>query len=362
LSEKRHRAYWLKIRNFNVFSMVKLVPKPHNAGIECGRFRKVYMFKIAKTAAFVLAAMASVLAVAQRSQGRLERKPSPATSTAPAAQSATQTSPGLQQFVTSQNSYRGNSKSNSVPNTGLPASPQSIVRPMAPIQAIPAARQVIAPTAVATTAPAPDSQPVANSTPSREATAAVHYAQGQLTVNAQNASLGTVLKLISAKTGAVIDLAPELQNEPVIAQIGPSAVREVLTGLLDSPRIDYIIMGTGDAPGSLERIVVRTRQSFARTAMAGGRASQPRPQDADTEAKLEENGRPTAAVAPAAEPMTQEQLMENWRKIREEKRLAEIEQQRQDRENEQTQVQVEPQPQPEPQPDNPPPAENPPLK
>ena len=327
------------------------------------------MFKIAKTAAFVLAAMASVLAVAQRSQGHLERKPSPATSAAPAAQSGTQTSPGSQQFVTSQNSFRPNPKSNAVPNTGLPASPQSIVRPMPPIQASPLAGQVIAPIAVAISAPAPDShpvvtpQPVVNSTPSREATATVHYAQGQLTVSAQNASLGMVLKLISAKTGAVIDLAPELQNEPVIAQIGPSAVREVLTGLLDSPRIDYIIMGTGDAPGSLERIVVRTRQSFARTAMAGGRASQPRLQDAETEAKLEESVRPAAGgVAPAAEPLTQEQLMENWRKIREEKRLAEIEQQRQDRENEQTQVQVEPQPQLEPQPDNPPPAENPPLK
>ena len=326
------------------------------------------MFKIAKTTAFVLAAMASVLAVAQRSQGRLERKPSPATSAAPAAQSGTQTSPGSQQFVTSQNSFRPNPKSNAVPNTGFPASPQSIVRPMPPIQASPLAGKVIAPIAVAISAPVPDShpvvtpQPVVNSTPSREATATVHYAQGQLTVSAQNASLGMVLKLISAKTGAVIDLAPELQNEPVIAQIGPSAVREVLTGLLDSPRIDYIIMGTGDAPGSLERIVVRTRQSFARTAMAGGRASQPRPQDGETEAKLEENGRPTAGVAPAAEPLTQEQLMENWRKIREEKRLAEIEQQRQDRENEQTQVQVEPQPQLEPQPDNPPPAENPPLK
>jgi len=321
------------------------------------------MFKIAKTTAFVLATMAPVLAVAQRSQGHLERKPSPATSAAPAAQSGTQTSPGSQQFVTSQNSFRPNPKSNAVPNTGLPASPQSIVRPMPPIQASPLAGQVAVPIVVATSAPVTNVQPVVNSTPSREATATVHYAQGQLTVSAQNASLGMVLKLISAKTGAVIDLAPELQNEPVIAQIGPSAVREVLTGLLDSPRIDYIIMGTGDAPGSLERIVVRTRQSFARTAMAGGRASQPRLQDAETEAKLEESVRPAAGgVAPAAEPLTQEQLMENWRKIREEKRLAEIEQQRQDRENEQTQVQVEPQPQPEPQPDNPPPAENPPLK
>jgi len=319
------------------------------------------MFKITKTVAFVLVAMAPVLGVAQRSQGRLERKPSPATTTASTAPSGTQTSSGSQQFAKSPNSFRGNPQSNAAPNTGLPVSPQSIVRPIQPIQTIPVAGQVVAPAAIATLASLPDAQPVANPTPAREATSAVHYANGQLTVSAQNASLGTVLKLISAKTGAVIDLAPELQNEPVMAQIGPSPVREVLTGLLDSPRIDYIIMGTGDGPGGLERIVVRTRQSFARTAMAGGRVSQPHPQEVETEVKVDENASQAAGVRPQA-PMTQEQLMENWKKIREEKRLAEIEQQRQDRENEKTQVQVEPQPQPEPQPDNPPPADNPPQQ
>lgn len=278
------------------------------------------MLKIAKTAAFVLAAMAPVLAVAQGSQGRPERKPSPASS--------------------------------------APLAPQSLVRPTPSVQASP----VTPPTLAATSVPAPAAQPVVNPTPSPEATATVHYAQGQLTVISKNASLGTVLKLIAAKTGAIIDLAPELQNEPVIAQMGPSAVREVLTGLLDSPKIDYIIMGTSDTPGSsLERIVVRTRQSFARTAMVAGRPSQPRSEDVEAEAKLNANGRPAAGAAPATAPLTQEQLMENWKKIREEKRLAEIERQRQDRENEKTQVQVEPQPQPEPQPDNPP-TDNPPLK
>jgi hypothetical protein len=146
----------------------------------------------------------------------------------------------------------------------------------------------------------------------------------------------------------------------VIAQIGPGPIREVLTGLLDSPRIDYIIMGMGDAPGSLGRIVVRTRQSFARTAMVG-RPIQPRPEQAETETNPDANGLLPSGLTPANAKLTQEQMMENWKKIREEKRLAEIEQQRQDRENEKTQVQVDPQPQPEPQPDNPP-TDNPPLK
>lgn len=186
--------------------------------------------------------------------------------------------------------------------------------------------------------------------------AAVNYAQGQLTVVSQSASLGTVLKLISAKTGAVIDLAPELQNEPVIAQIGPSGVREVMTVLLDSPKIDYIIMGSGNESGGMERILVRTRHSFGRTAITMSQPAQPAPAEA-AEFKFNTNGAPAAGVAKPQTPLTQEQLMENWKKVREEKKLAEIEQQQQDREIEATHV--EPPPQPEPQPNNN--ADNPPL-
>lgn len=169
----------------------------------------------------------------------------------------------------------------------------------------------------------------------------------------ENAPLGQVLKLVAARTGAVIDLAPELQNEPVVAQLGPGPGREVLTGLLDSPRIDYIIMEKGDGAGNLQRIVVRTRQAFARVAMAAIRQPQPKQEDPEEETKLDENGHLVSRPAPPESRLTQEQLMENWKKVREEKRLAEIQQQQLDRENEKTQI--EPTPQPEPQgADNPP--------
>jgi hypothetical protein len=191
--------------------------------------------------------------------------------------------------------------------------------------------------------------------------AAVNYTQGQLTVVSQNASLGTVLKLISTKTGAVIDIAPELQNEPVIAQIGPSAVREVMTALLDSPKIDYIIMGSGNASGSMEKILVRTRQTFGRNVIPMSRPAQPAPAEA-ADFRFA-TGAPAVGVAKPQTQLTQEQLMANWQKVREEKRLAEIEQQRQDRENEANHVEPPPQPeaqvQPEPQPNNN--ADNPPL-
>jgi hypothetical protein len=327
------------------------------------------MLKIAKTATVILAAMSSIVAVAQRSQGRPDRKPSPSSNatSAPGTQAGSPAAPSSQQFVTSENFFRANSKNNVSPIDPHATAQEPIVRPATAVRTAPVTSPVVALTSDGSAVQVPAARPDSGSRPSPESTTTVLYAHGQLTVISQNASLGTLLKLISSKTGAVIDLSPELQNEPVIAQIGPSPVREVLTGLLDSPRIDYIIMGAADTAGNVARIVVRTRESFARTALAAGRPSQPRPQDADTEAKLDENGQSAAATATPQAPLSPEQLMENWKKIREEKRLAEIEQQRQDRENEKNQVQVEPPPQPEPtpqpepQPDNPP-AENPPLK
>jgi hypothetical protein len=323
-----------------------------------GLFWMVCM-RIAKTAALVLA-MAPLLAVAQLSGGRLERKPSPATSatSAPSGSSAppgTQAAPSLQPAI---NPYRANLRNSPGPIAPRPAAPSSLGRPVPAIPAQPVAPKPV-PLSVAISAPAVVAQPVVSPAPSPEPRAAVNYAAGELTVVSQSASLETVLKLISAKTGAVIDLAPELQNEPVIAQIGPSAVRDVMTALLDSPKIDYIIMGSGGASGGVERILVRTRHSFGRSAIAMSRPPQPLPAE-QAEFKFA-NGAPPAGVAKPQTPLTQEQLMENWKKVREEKKLAEIEQQQRERANEANQVELPLQPEPEPQAVNAPP-DNPPLK
>jgi hypothetical protein len=316
--------------------------------------------RIANIAAVILAT-ASFPAFAQRSVGRVERKPSPSTSAIPASSSGAQAAPTLQPAV---NPYRPNS--GSIPSvTTQPSAPRPVVpAPLArPIPVAPAQTVIPqpAPASIAASVPAPVPQPAVSPAPSPEPMAAVSYTQGQLTVVSQNASLGAVLKLISTKTGAVIDLAPELQNEPVIAQIGPSAVREVMTALLDSPKIDYIIMGSGNASGGMERILVRTRQTFGRNVIPINRPQQPAPAET-TEFKFA----PGVSVGGVAKPqtqLTQEQLMANWQKVREEKKLAEIEQQRQDRENEANHVEPPPQPeaqaQPEPQPNNN--ADNPPL-
>ena len=204
-----------------------------------------------------------------------------------------------------------------------------------------------------------------------ESTAAVDYAAGQLTVVSDGAPLGFVLKLIAAKTGATVDMAPELQNERVAAHAGPGPVREVLTALLDSPRIDYIVLGTGDEPGSLQRIVLRKRQSFGQVALAAAQPRLPRQATANKEEDgLDENGQPVSnGLTPAEAQMSQQQRMENWKKARAEMLAAEMKQQAQDRENEKVSNPnaaignpYSPDPPPIPQ-DNPvPPADNPPQE
>lgn len=332
------------------------------------------MLNFSRAAKLILLATVPALAMAQAPQVHPAPQQHPAASStastapAPAARSQAPAAPSSQRFVTSENFFRARPKSQPLnspapTDTANPALQPAAVRNTPVPQPRPAMPAAVQPAAVAATpalsVPQSSAAMPVLITPSatgsgHEGAAAVDFSQGQLTVVSQNAPLGLVLKLVAAKTGAVIDLAPELQNEPVVAQLGPGPGRVVLTGLLDSPKIDYIIMENGDEAGNPQRIVVRTRQAFARVAMAAIQRPQPKQEEPEEETKLDATGHLISGATPAEAKMTQQQLMENWKKVREEKRLAEIQQQEQDRENEKTQVEPTPPPQPEPQSDNPP--------
>lgn len=336
----------------------------------CGRGRKVRMSVIGKAALF-LAATSSVLAVAQAPQTSPVQKPSPATSAspAPAGQPRVQVSPYAQRLANSQSQFRPNQPVNPAQTAARPVTPQAVIPPAMPaVQPRPVLQQptqpaIPAPVAAQPPVQHPIVQPVVAASSTPNGLAAVDYSHGQLTVVSERATLGQVLKLVAAKTGGVVDVAPELQNEPVMARLGPGPVREVLTELLDSPKVDYIVMGAGDGRNGLDRIVVRTRQSFGRTAMAAVHPVQPQPQP-EEEAKADETGHLPNGLTPAEAKLTQEQLMQNWKKTREGMRLADIEQQAQEREREQNHTEVEPQvePQPEQPTEPPPPPDNPPQR
>jgi hypothetical protein len=324
----------------------------------------------AKAVTLVLAALAPWMGAAQTvpakpsPQQRAQAAP-PAKAPAPPPQPASADS---RRFVGNENFYRAGSAAQPTPSAANAAQPQNPASaPVAGVNrinnALPAAQRTAMPPApqpAVASLPAQPAvpQPVANapSVPApadHEMTAAVDYSSGKLTVVADRAPLGHVLKLIAGKTGAVIDLAPELQQEPVMAKLGPSPVREVLTALLDSPRIDYIVMGTGEEPGTLQRIVVRKRQSFGNSPMAPFRSQQPQQQQIPG---VDPNGQVISRRAiPGQNEATEEQRMEEWKKQRAQMLEAEMKQAAQERENEKYQPQDPPAPQPVPQPqDNPP--------
>lgn len=292
-----------------------------------------------------------VLALGQAPQA----KPSQPAATAPAQQPQPAASPNSKRFVTSENFYRATPKPQ--PGSTAPTNSQ-------PTSAAPAYNSTTTPATQPNAIPVPQVQPaVMDSAPGvvripqqvqapvatmdQNSSAAVDYTSGKLTIVADHAPLGSVLKLIAAKTGAAVDLAPELQNEPVVARLGPDSVRDVLSGLLDSPRIDYIVFGTGDEPGSLQRIVVRRRNSFGQMAAF-------RPQPGAPQQQLDPDGNPIPASNFAEAQMTPEQRMENWQKTREQMLQAEIKQQAEEREREKTQPAEQPAPQDSQQQDNPP--------
>jgi hypothetical protein len=89
----------------------------------------------------------------------------------------------------------------------------------------------------------------------------VRFAGGLLTVEAKNSTLGDVLSAIRRQTGASLELPPSAASERVMAHLGPAQPREVLASLLNGSDFDYVILGSLQRPGGLEKIILTARQN-----------------------------------------------------------------------------------------------------
>jgi len=94
------------------------------------------------------------------------------------------------------------------------------------------------------------SQPVTASAP------VVKYANGKLSIAAQNATMGDLLRALSSATGAVIDFPNEHAAERMSANIGPGTVRDVLSSLLNGSGFNYVILGSQNNPDVLRRLIL----------------------------------------------------------------------------------------------------------
>jgi len=84
----------------------------------------------------------------------------------------------------------------------------------------------------------------------------VTYVNGQLTISAQDTSLGDVLRAVSVKTGAVIEFPSDRAGERMFANAGPGPVREVLATLLNGSRFNYVMLASPSNPSLLQRMIL----------------------------------------------------------------------------------------------------------
>src|ERR1700722_11157125 len=86
----------------------------------------------------------------------------------------------------------------------------------------------------------------------------VSFQGGQLTISAQNSTLGDILKAVRARTGATIDL-PGTASERVIGHFGPGPARDVMTALLNGSHFNYVLLGSPTDPGALDRVILMAK-------------------------------------------------------------------------------------------------------
>lgn len=107
----------------------------------------------------------------------------------------------------------------------------------------------------------------------------VTYQGGQLTIQSNNATLAQVLRSVQSKTGASFDIPASANNDRVVAQLGPGQPKDVLATLLNGSKFNFIILGSPNQPGSVQKLILTPRQNIPITNTAQNRpAPQPEPE------------------------------------------------------------------------------------
>jgi hypothetical protein len=106
----------------------------------------------------------------------------------------------------------------------------------------------------------------------------VTYQNGQLSIAAENSTLGDILNAVKARTGANIEAgAPGALNERVAARLGPAPPRQVLADLLNGSPFDYVLLGSPTDPNAVRILILTPNPAAAalvsRAAPAGNPAS-----------------------------------------------------------------------------------------
>jgi hypothetical protein len=181
------------------------------------------------------------------------------------------------------------------------------------------------------------SSPGATSAPSRaplsqasraEPMPIVTYDGGLLAINAEDATLATVLRLVAEKTGAAISVPPGTGNERIVEHAGPGEPRDILRDFLNGSPFGFIIVNSPDQPHELQQVLlfVKDRSGDSQSISAGqtnASAQIPDPTDSQNQAlrvaagpDLMTSGLPTQSGSVSPE-VIQKMMRDKGREIRE---------------------------------------------
>jgi hypothetical protein len=118
----------------------------------------------------------------------------------------------------------------------------------------------------------------------------VTFDNGQLTIVAQNSTLGDILRAVRAKTGASVEV-PGNATERVVAKIGPGPAREVLASLLNGSHFNYVMLGSPTKADMVDRIILTSKSGPENTAAASSNPA-PAPNQPEYTGPQAADGRP----------------------------------------------------------------------
>lgn len=111
----------------------------------------------------------------------------------------------------------------------------------------------------------PESNPIQNKLE-------VEFDNDLLRIDAENVTLGDTLKVVSARTGAVVQFPTGALGERIFVHLGPGAARDVVTQLLGGSQFNYMILSSASKPQGITRLIlsgsVSTRESPTSNASA----------------------------------------------------------------------------------------------
>ncbi len=98
----------------------------------------------------------------------------------------------------------------------------------------------------------------------------ITYSGGRLAIIANNSSLADILNGIQTTTGSKLE-GTQPDSERVFGQFGPGSPRQVLDALLAGSRFDFILLGSIEDPGNVERIVLSPHSSASASTQQASR-------------------------------------------------------------------------------------------